>query len=77
MRERAELMGGRLYLRSAPGQGTQIAVHIPYPGVAGRDPVCRMVVEPGDLGIEHGGQIYRFCSPTCRDLFLARPEQYL
>jgi signal transduction histidine kinase/YHS domain-containing protein len=77
MRERAELTGGTLHLRSAPGQGTQIVVHIPYPGVAGRDPVCGMQVEPGDPGVEHDGQIYRFCSPACRDLFLARPEQYV
>jgi signal transduction histidine kinase/YHS domain-containing protein len=77
MRERAELTGGTLQLHSAPGQGTQIDVCIPYPGVAGRDPVCGMTVVPGDLGSEHGGQMYRFCSPACRDLFLARPEQYI
>ena len=26
---------------------------------------------------EHAGKLYRFCSPACRDLFLAQPTQYL
>ncbi len=30
MRERAEVSGGRLEVRSAPGQGTKIVAHIPY-----------------------------------------------
>ncbi|HWQ13943.1 MAG TPA: histidine kinase [Roseiflexaceae bacterium] len=77
MRERAELAGGRLYVTSRPGEGTRIEVHIPYPGVGGRDPVCGMAVGPDALGAEHAGQLYRFCSPACRDLFLARPDQYV
>ncbi len=77
MRERAELAGGQLRVSSEPGRGTRIEVHIPYPGVGDRDPVCGMAVGPGALGAEHGGQLYRFCSPACRDLFLARPEHYV
>jgi signal transduction histidine kinase/YHS domain-containing protein len=77
MRERAELTGGTLTIRSQPGQGTSIVVHIPYPGVGGRDPVCGMPVGPAAIGAEHAGQLYRFCSPACRELFLAQPGQYV
>jgi signal transduction histidine kinase/YHS domain-containing protein len=76
MRERTELTGGSLRVISQPGHGTQIVVSIPYPGVGGRDPVCGMAVEPDALGAEYDGQLYRFCSPACRDLFLAQPGQY-
>jgi signal transduction histidine kinase/YHS domain-containing protein len=77
MRERAELTGGTLSVTSQPGQGTQITVFIPYPGEDGRDPVCGMAVAPDDLGAEHNGKLYRFCSPACRELFLAQPSQYI
>ena len=76
MRERAELTGGTLTVTSRPGQGTRIHVRIPYPGVDGRDPVCGMSVGPKDIGVEHAGRLYRFCSPACRDLFTAQPERY-
>jgi signal transduction histidine kinase/YHS domain-containing protein len=77
MRERAELTGRTLTVMSQPNQGTRFVVHIPYPGVGNRDPVCGMAVGPAALGAEHGGQLYRFCSPACRDLFLAQPQQYI
>lgn len=77
MRERAELTGGQLELASAPGQGARITVRIPYPGVDSRDPVCGMSVGPEALGAEHDGQLYRFCSPACRELFLAQPGHYV
>ena len=77
MRERAELIGGSLAITSQPGQGTSIVVHIPYPGVGGRDPVCGMPAGPDAIGAEHAGQLYRFCSPACRELFLAQPAQYV
>ena len=77
MRERAELTGGRLEVASAAGQGTRLHLHIPYPGENGRDPVCGMAVEPNALGAAHAGKLYRFCSPACRDLFLAQPEAYV
>ena len=77
MRERAELAGGHLHVATAPGQGTRIEAHIPYPGVGGRDPVCGMAVGPDALGTEHAGQLFRFCSPACRDLFLAQPAHYV
>jgi two-component system sensor histidine kinase UhpB len=77
MRERAELTGGRLSLTSRPGEGTRLVLSIPYPGVHGRDPVCGMSVGPDALGAEHEGRLYRFCSPACRDLFLAQPGHYL
>jgi signal transduction histidine kinase len=31
MRERAEAIGGRLELRSAPGQGTRVLLRVPLP----------------------------------------------
>jgi YHS domain-containing protein len=77
MRERAELAGGQLHVSSAPGRGATIIASIPYPGVGGRDPVCGMAVQPGALAAQHDGQIYRFCSPACRDLFLTRPAHYI
>jgi two-component system sensor histidine kinase UhpB len=77
MRERAELIGGTLEAASAPGQGTRLYFCIPYPGEDGRDPVCGMAAEPDAIGAEHAGKLYRFCSPACRDLFLAQPAQYI
>jgi signal transduction histidine kinase/YHS domain-containing protein len=77
MRERAELTGGTLEMTSKPGHGTQLHLHIPYPGEDGRDPVCGMAVEPDAIGAEHAGRLYRFCSPACRDLFLAQPTAYI
>jgi signal transduction histidine kinase/YHS domain-containing protein len=76
MRERTELTGGSLRVTSQPEHGTRIVVTIPYPGVGGRDPVCGMPVGPEALGAEYAGQLYRFCSPACRDLFLAQPTHY-
>ena len=77
MRERAELTGGSYEMTSTPGRGTRIHLCIPYPGVGGRDPVCGMPVGPDAIGAEHAGKLYRFCSPACRDLFLAQPTQYI
>jgi signal transduction histidine kinase/YHS domain-containing protein len=77
MRERAELAGGALEVVSTPGQGTRLTIAIPYPGVDDRDPVCGMSVGPDAVGATHNEQIYRFCSPACRDLFLAQPQQYV
>jgi signal transduction histidine kinase/YHS domain-containing protein len=77
MRERTELTGGTLDIASEPGRGARLHLCIPYPGVGGRDPVCGMTVEPDALSAEHAGELYRFCSLACRDLFLARPAQYI
>lgn len=77
MQERATLGGGTLSVESAPGQGTRLQIHMPYPGVNGRDPICDMVVGPDALSAEYGGAIYRFCSSACRDLFKAQPERYV
>jgi len=77
MRERAELTGGQIEVGSASGQGTTLTVRIPYPGVGGRDPVCGMSVGPEAIGAEYESELYRFCSPACRDLFLAQPRHYV
>ena len=76
MRERAELTGGTFDLSSEPGQGARLHLHTPYPGEDDRDPVCGMTVEPDAIGAEHAGKLYRFCSPACRDLFMAQPSKY-
>jgi signal transduction histidine kinase/YHS domain-containing protein len=77
MQERATLVGGAVEIHSVRGQGTQLHIHIPYPGVDGRDPICNMLVGPDALSTTYNGQIYRFCSPACRDLFIAQPERYI
>ncbi len=77
MHERTELTGGTFEVTSAPGRGTRLHLCIPYPGEDGRDPVCGMAVGPDAIGAEHAGKLYRFCSPACRDLFLAQPAQYV
>jgi signal transduction histidine kinase/YHS domain-containing protein len=77
MRERADLIGGTLTVLSEPGRGTQLHLNIPYPGENGRDPVCGMPVGPEAIGAAYAGRLYRFCSPACRDLFLAQPAQYV
>jgi Cu+-exporting ATPase len=43
------------------------------------DPVCGMKVVPGRAAgqAEHGAATYYFCSPRCRERFLAHPEHFL
>ncbi len=43
-----------------------------------RDPVCGMTVDPeaGKPRHEHEGHVYHFCSPGCREKFIADPETY-
>ena len=67
----AELTGGTLDVASERGRGARLHLCVPYPGVGSRDPVCGMTVEPDALSAEHAGELYRFCSLACRDLFLA------
>ena len=42
------------------------------------DPVCGMSVEKDEnaLTATHQGQTYYFCSPGCRESFLANPQAY-
>jgi class 3 adenylate cyclase/DNA-binding transcriptional MerR regulator len=42
------------------------------------DPVCEMAIDPaaGDLHHSWRGREYHFCSPRCRDLFVAAPGHY-
>ncbi|MDS1135440.1 heavy metal translocating P-type ATPase [Nitratireductor indicus] len=44
-----------------------------------RDPVCGMTVDPNadKPTVDHEGRRYHFCSASCRDKFLAHPENYL
>ena len=44
-----------------------------------KDPVCDMDVTPGRAAggsAEHAGTTYWFCSPSCRDKFVAAPSRY-
>jgi P-type Cu+ transporter len=45
-----------------------------------RDPVCGMDVTPAEAAggsAEHRGRTYWFCSPSCREKFVAEPERYM
>jgi len=44
-----------------------------------RDPVCLMELDPRRAAsiVTHRGHAYYFCSPGCRDKFLAHPELFL
>jgi len=43
-----------------------------------RDPVCGMEVSPeSQLRADFGGKTYGFCSPECRQKFLAQPEAFV
>jgi Cu+-exporting ATPase len=45
-----------------------------------KDPVCGMDVVPGDAAggsAEHAGTTYWFCSPRCREKFIAGPQRYV
>ena len=44
-----------------------------------RDPVCGMVLKPGqeEANLAYQGRTYHFCSAECRDLFLKSPAQYI
>jgi Cu+-exporting ATPase len=45
-----------------------------------KDPVCGMDVVPGDAAggsAEHNGETYWFCSPRCREKFVADPARYI
>jgi len=48
-------------------------------GAVIRDPVCGMTVDPqaGKPTHEHGGHLYHFCNPKCREKFVADPTAYL
>jgi Cu+-exporting ATPase len=48
-------------------------------GLTEKDPVCGMEVIPGEApggSAEHRGTTYWFCSPTCRETFVAEPDRY-
>ena len=62
---------GRSRPEPAPATRTTAAVT--------RDPVCGMHVAPGEAAggsAQHGGRTYWFCSPVCRERFVADPERY-
>jgi Cu+-exporting ATPase len=64
-----------------PGARSSAAEHPPPAGslAAEKDPVCGMDVDPAHAAgrHEHGGTAYYFCSPGCREKFVADPSRYL
>jgi P-type Cu+ transporter len=49
------------------------------PLTSAADPVCGMTVAIDDAALhaEHGGKSYYFCSPHCRETFIANPGAYV
>ena len=69
---------------SHPHEGHAHAGHArpgrPSLGPTVKDPVCGMDVAPGEANggwAEHAGTTYWFCSPSCRDKFVANPSRYV
>ena len=42
-----------------------------------KDPVCGAEIDPERIHAAHRGLEYGFCSPQCRERFLAKPELYV
>ncbi len=42
-----------------------------------RDPVCEMMVDPGQLAVEYLGMHFAFCSEQCKERFLHNPNLYI
>lgn len=42
-----------------------------------KDPVCGMQVKPGDNAVDYQDMPFAFCSPQCRERFLANPHLYI
>ncbi len=42
-----------------------------------QDPVCDMMVDPGQLAVTHLGMHFAFCSEQCRQRFLSNPNLYI
>ena len=61
------------------GSGTQEAASGSSPQRV-TDPVCGMQIDPGKArggSASHGGETFHFCSPRCREKFMAEPERYV
>src|SRR5215471_17594991 len=53
--------------------------HHTAPAAAVKDPVCGMDVNPRDASggsTQYAGKTYWFCSPSCREKFVADPKRY-
>lgn len=42
-----------------------------------KDPVCQMLVAPDQNAITYQGMDFAFCSPQCKERFLANPHLYI
>src|SRR5512138_828536 len=52
----------------------------PAPAGLVRDPVCGMWVDPAAPrggSAEHAGHVHHFCSPRCRERFVAAPTRWV
>lgn len=69
------------YLR-APDGGLELVFGAPEAAADsfdGLDPVCLMSVDPATARhrVEHAGQTYVFCAPSCKKLFVGDPDAYI
>ncbi len=56
----------------------KVGAHI-EPEAKALDVVCGMEVDPlhAKLHVEHSGEVYYFCSTTCKNHFVNDPEKYV
>jgi len=66
-------------MMDAPHPHSHTHVAPPAGGVAVRDPVCGMSVDPAATAhhAEHDGATYHFCGKNCREKFILDPARYL
>jgi Cu+-exporting ATPase len=58
----------------------RVSLGRPGKGRPVRDPVCGMLVDPAQPpggSHEHGGVVYHFCNPRCRERFAGAPDAFL
>ena len=67
MRERIKAILAKFGFRGTPREKAVI------------DLVCGMQLSAGKTphAVEHGGETYYFCSPSCKDHFVSEPEKYV
>ena len=77
---RRPMTGQKLQPGHGHDHGDQGDGRTDHPTTSTVDPVCGMEVQPAEAGggsAEHGAVTYWFCSPGCRDTFVADPQRYL
>ncbi len=82
--ERVQNLNGTFAIKSAPGQGVRLQIHLPVssadqPLESVRDPVCGALIQPQQAygSLVHGEERYYFCCPVCQGAFQRQAETYL